>query len=347
MKYPPFPRNFVIAAAAFLAAAASVWAAPVPTPAPGSLILGIRSASTGSSYLVNLGIDTTYRNAARGTSFNVSGLGNIAADLALEFGVGWPSDPDISWGIFGERSAGFVTTYGSKQSTAPSQASIPYSAQDPGARASTSSDISGVLYQPGGYSGREAAGNSPVSTFQPNNGAVNSYAYQVGDGPADFGSLSGWASIEARSSSGISPTVLNLYRFSGTASTNSVTNIGSFTISTTGVIRFTAPSAAAPTDSDDDGFTDAQEVYAGTDPNNASSFFKVAGITLTPTGQPRVKSTTAANRSYVVQYTPDLLTAWVNIFSHSSGAGAVPLDFIESDAGRLAPGKGFYRVKIQ
>lgn len=321
-------------------------AAPVPSPNPGDIFLGLRSDTGTRSYLINLGPDTTFRNAAAGSSFTVAGLGNIAADLVAQFGEDWHSQPGLSWGLFGERSTGFVTTYGSKARTNPATPTTPYIAQDQTARASTSTFINGVISQIGGYHGSEATANSPVATFQDNSSANSSYARQVGEGSTDFGSLSGWASIEGASASGIASTVLDLYRFSGTATSNTVTNLGSFTLSSTGVIRFTAPAAAGPVDTDKDGFTDAQEIYAGTNPNDPASFFRVTTVSDTPTGV-RVQTTTAANRTYIVQYTADLTTAWADIFTHNAGAGATALEFIDTDAARRALGKGFYRIRIQ
>jgi MYXO-CTERM domain-containing protein len=62
-------------------------------------------------------------------------------------------------------------------------------------------------------------------------------------GTTDFGSLSGWSSIEGDFGSGTSGTALDLYRIGGSW----VSQLGTFTLTDAGVLNFTAvpePSSA-------------------------------------------------------------------------------------------------------
>jgi hypothetical protein len=93
----------LLAATATLSAAVAS-AATVPASVPGDLFVGFR-ASDGDgaqvSYLVKIGQDSVFRNAAPGSAFDLTSIGNLATDLSATFGSSWQSRPDLSWGIFG------------------------------------------------------------------------------------------------------------------------------------------------------------------------------------------------------------------------------------------------------
>jgi len=339
-----------LTAAAFTMSAAQ--AAPVPAPAAGDIFLGVRASSGdggSESYLVKLGPDTLFRNAGAGTSFDVTGLGNVGADLTATYGADWYDRSDLNWGIFGARNTATTTVYGSRARLTPAQVTAPWPALNSTDRNPVATAISSVVENVGGYKGREATANSAVATFQPNSSDNSSYAKQVGTpGTTDFGTTSQWSSIEGSFASGPAASVLDLYRLSSTSGVPNVTLIGNFTLSSNGTVRFAAPPAAGPVDTDGDGFTDTQEIYAGTNPTDAKSFFSVAAISINPAPQGiRVQSPTAANRTYIVQYSAGLNAAWTDIFTHPAGAGGTALDFTDTNAARLALGHGFYRVKIQ
>lgn len=346
MKLPTPASSVPRLLAVAILAVSTVHAVPVPDPASGDIFLGIRAAGGEGgniSYLVNLGPDTVFRNAAAGTSFEVTGLGGTGADLAANFGADWHSREDVLWGIFGARNSISPVVYGSKVRASAGVPSTPWPALGDTSRGTVTGAILSVQEEVGGYKNSEATANSPRATVQTNAATASSYAFQVGSaGTSDFGSLSLWSSIEGVSLTGIGTTALDLYRISSTG----VTRTGTFTIGSSGALTFTAPAPPAAADSDGDGFTDAQETYAGTNPNDASSFISVTSVTPAPTGI-RVQSPAAPNRSYTIQYTPDLLTAWQDIGTHTAGAAATPVDFTDSDPGRLALSKGFYRIRIQ
>ena len=346
MKLPSHQYSIFPLLASLTLSLGSVLANPVPNPAVGDIFLGVRATGGdgGSvSYLINLGSDTIYRTAAAGSSFTVSGLGNLGADLTGTYGSNWHSRDDVLWGIFGVRNGVSPVVYGSKARPVPATVSAAWPSLSDTSRSTVASAVASVLEEVRGYKGSEATANATKATFQENRAEASSFAQQVGTaGTSDFSSLSLWTSIEGISATGIASTALDLYRISGTG----VTRPGTFTISSAGVISFTAPSAPGPVDSDGDGFTDAQEVYAGTNPSNAGDFFRVAVITVSAAGV-RVQSPAAASRIYTIQYSPDPGTPWQNIGTHVAGAGATPVDFTDTDPARLALGKGFYRVRIQ
>ncbi len=66
----------------------------------GDIFLGFRSTdiSVTRSYLVNIGLGSTYRDAT--ATFTVP-VGNIASDLATVFGPGWASDSKVFWAVVG------------------------------------------------------------------------------------------------------------------------------------------------------------------------------------------------------------------------------------------------------
>lgn len=348
MNFRPRPIPFPAAAVllAVLGFSSLSPAAPVPDPVSGDIFLAVRASGGDGgnvSYLLNLGPDTVFRTAAVGTSFEVTGLGGVGADLTGIFGADWHSRPDVLWGVFGVRNGISPIVFGSRARVSAGVPSNPWPALADTNRATVAGAITSVAEEVGGYKGSEATANSPKATAQANAVSASSYAFQVGTaGTSDFGSLSLWTSIEGSSAQGIGSTALDLYRISSTG----VTRTGTFTLGSTGAVTFTAPAPPAAADSDGDGFTDAQETYAGTNPNDASSFFSVATVTPGQTGI-RIQAPAAANRTYTIQYTPDLVTAWTDIGTHNAGAGATPVDFTDTDASRLALSKGFYRLRIQ
>ena len=233
--------RLIIAAALIGATSTGASGVTLATPPAGTLFLGFRSSGgqgASTSYLVSLGSDLTYRNAAPGSSFAVSGLGDIGADLVSAYGNNWSSREDLFWGIFGVRSSVNSTVYASRAQTSVGVPSLAWPDLNATSRNGTAGAITSVLEGTGGYTGSDSTPNSPVATFQSNSSSASSYNFQVATpGTTDFSSLSQWTSIEGSFGSGPSGTALDLYRVAGAG----VSRTGTFTINSSGDVQFAAP----------------------------------------------------------------------------------------------------------
>ena len=228
---------------ALLATSLQTQAATVATPAAGDIFLGFRASGgqgASVSYLVNIGSDLTYRNASPGSSFDVLGIGDIGADLVATYGNNWFNRSDLSWGLFGTRASVSSTVYASREQNPAGTVSAPWTALGATARNGTSSAISAVISEIGGYTGSTSTTNSAVATLQANSTASSSYYKQVAtDGTTDFGSLSQWSSIEGSFGGGAGGTALDLFRLA----TSGTSHVGTFCIGNTGTLHFAAPAA--------------------------------------------------------------------------------------------------------
>lgn len=348
----PASRKLLYAVFGSIFSLHSAYADIVPAPAPGEIYLAFRATGgidglpgASQSYIVKLGRDNEdFRNAP--ASYTLTNIGNIGADLTQVYGPNWSSRADLSWGIFGVRSGTTSIIYGSRERNPVTTNSSPWPVLDSTARDTTASQITSVLESLGGYRGRTATANSAVATFQPNTGEASSYNKQVATpGTNDFGSLSEWSSIEGNFGAGAAGTALDLYRI---ASSTGVTRVGSFTISSGGVVRFTLPVTTPPVsvDTDGDGFLDSQEVVAGTDPNNAADFFRVQSVQWSTDGV-GVSFKTIPSRTYQIYYSPDLTAgSWELIHTQAGGASAALFQYSDTDTVRKARAKGFYKVLV-
>lgn len=211
----------------------------------GDLYIGFRaSGGQGSdvSYLINIGSNTTYRDAEAGSSFSVS-VGNIAADLASEYGENWAERADLSWGVFGAVSGTNSTVFASRERI-ELELSNPWPALSFGNRNTTSSQIVSVTTA---YHNKQSTTNSNVAVWQQNSGGAASYNFQVASGATDFGSVSQWGSIEGSVANATEGSVLDLYRLFGpTSGAGSVQLLGSFSLSNDGTLTFTAAAVPEP-----------------------------------------------------------------------------------------------------
>lgn len=342
-----FSRAALLAAAAVVLPVSFSHAAPVPSTVTGDVFLGFRASDgqgSSVSYLVKLGQDTTFRNAAQGSEFDVTGLGNIGADLTATYGAEWATRADLSWGIFASRVSANSSVYASRARATTGVIATAWPALPQTSRNATAQTIVDVQSSIGGYDGSEATANSSVATVQTNTSQDSSYFKQVATpGTTDFGSLSQWTSIEANFSGGTGGAALDFFRISSAGSSH----IGTFTINAGGTVHFAAvPLPVSDADTDGDGFKDADEQLAGTSPTNAADFPRSI-ISFTSEG-PRIESASAAaNQTYTIEYTESPGTvAWAAIGTHTTGAGAAPVDFVDTNADRRAKARGFYRIRF-
>ncbi|MCW1923129.1 thrombospondin type 3 repeat-containing protein [Luteolibacter arcticus] len=124
-----------------------------------------------------------------------------------------------------------------------------------------------------------------------------------------------------------------------------VNYIGYFTISSSGALSFTrAATVPGNSDSDGDGFSDADEAIAGTNPNSGSSFFRLPAPVVVPGVSKSFSLPTVAGRTYVIEYNDDLLGTWIQVGT-TAGTGSV-WNLVDNDAGRNALPRGFYRARV-
>ncbi|MFD0895794.1 hypothetical protein KBB96_02330 [Luteolibacter ambystomatis] len=338
---------FVLASSVLAVTSAQAVNPAVPDPVTGDVFLAFRASDgqgSATSYLVKLGVDTQFTTAAAGSSFDVSGLGNIGEDLKATYGDGWNTRADLFWGIFSFRpNNGNPIIYGSRERTQVNVRSTAWPTLVQQSRSSTSNQISAVIQNIGGYKGRLSTDNSLIATFQTNSADASSYNKQVATaGTSDFGSLSQWSSIEGSFGNGEAGTILDFHRIAASG----VTTVGSFSISASGTIHFTNVVPTNPnTDTDHDGVTDANEAIAGTNPNDSTDFFRLQSVA--PAGDGiHVNFNVVASRTYTVEYSQTLAAgSWESIGTYAA-TGAAPHTFLDTDAVRRSRPTGFYRVRV-
>ena len=317
----------------------SASAQTVPNPASGDVFLGFRSPSTSVAYLVDIGQASQFINATPGTSFTLGSIGDIGSDLTANFGS-WSTSSSVYWGVFGANSSASPSLYVSKARTSPGTQSAPWDSLISSEATATKSQIYSVIYGTYGYQGAAATANSSAGTLQTNFSGSGSYNYQVTRSGPDFGSLSKWSSIETNFAGGASSTVLDFYWIR--SSTQSVFFIGTFTISSSGVVTFTAVPGSYSTTND--GRTDAEKIAAGVSIYTANDFPVINSVQNTPSGI-SVQFQTAASRTYSIQYSTDLVT-WITVGTYTSGSSGSLYNFLDTNTGRRSGPKAFYRLNI-
>lgn len=218
----------------------------VPTTTPlvyndGDLFLGFRATDRTNDYLVNIGQPTPFVTAAPGSSFQVV-TGNLSTDLIATFGADWYTRVDpgtaekaVHWAIVGGRQiAASGDAPNTLYSTNPDGASWP--SRSDTAQGFTSSLIAAM--------GNTFAGNNP----SPNNAmglvqsaaSSNSYASFQPGGPNSNGiSFQAWNPWNEHEPAG------TLF-FDRIAAGACGTTLGSLTLSSGGVLNFSALSIPTP-----------------------------------------------------------------------------------------------------
>lgn len=265
-------KALLLAAALGIASQAS-HAQTVPNPASGDIFIGFRASDgegASTSYLVKVATYSQLSAVSVGSSISLSGLGNIASDLSATYGASWSTRANLHWGAFGIGSSASAIIYSSRERSSAVPEPLPWPAIGDIARQSTYSQLNSTLNSIGGYRSSAATANSTVATLQTNFSGAASYNYQVATpGTTDFGSVSQWTSVEGSFGAGVSGTSLDLFR----VTSSGVNRVGSFSISNSGAIIFTARSGTATTP------------QIATHPGNANAYLNGgATFTVTATG---------------------------------------------------------------
>ena len=251
MKIKNLLAAIAITASAFIAPRA---VAQATTYTGNDLFLGFRSTSGSQCYVVNIGQASQFTGAS--SPVTVSGLGDIAADLAAVFGSDWNgSRSDMLWSVSGATgsfsavgSDPLKTLYATRERTSPGTQSTPWTRASDTAQGTTTNLMKGLGNQ---YTTYIATANSPGKGVIQTNTDINSYAsYQPGganSGPSPGTSFKAYnPTNEGSFTTGVANSVLDLYRSVSTSTFNQPsTFVGTFTIATDGTLTFT-PAVSGP-----------------------------------------------------------------------------------------------------
>lgn len=332
-----------------------VSADPVIPAVQGDVLLAFRDTSNSSagSYLVNVGPISQFESASG--SNTVTTIGSLSADLG-SFDttvegtvVPWHSRSQVVWSAFSRNAGDNNTVYISRPRTSIAQQSNPWGARNGYQLATVFSEISSVIGQ--GYNVLVATDNNPRGGFQPSTVAGSpGYFYQVAtEGRLDFASFP-LVEKEFSATANAEESAIDLYslrRGPSQSSLGTVSYLGYFSITSGGVVSFTAPgSDPENTDSDGDGISDADEDLAGTDKYDGSSFFSLPAPTIVPGTSRTFSLTTIPNRKYIIEFNADLSGPWTPIHEHTSGESGDPLEWVDIDPIRNALPAGFFRARV-
>lgn len=210
--------------------------ATVTAPADGTIFLGVRASGepgAGVSVIINVGADSVFRSAAAGANLSVV---NANAELTQAFGANWKNRNDLNWALFGARNQTNAVTYGSRAQSPVGRPASPFGAQDLTQRVATKNQIISVVEA---YKLLDQFNGNPNAALQTNGSNTGSYNFQVATaGTSDFGSLSGWTSIEGNFAAGVTGTALDLFRYAGSTSVPEVEKLGTFEFSDSGALSF-------------------------------------------------------------------------------------------------------------
>lgn len=366
MKFTlPIPLRYAIPALAVGLIAPVASAAQVVQAAQGHVLLAFRDSSNIStgSYLVNLGAASQFESAAANSTTAVSGVPALDGDLDVfdkyneetETLDKWHSRSAVVWAAFSRNSNDNEAVYISRPRPSIATQSTAWSPRTGAQQNTAASEIGSVIT--GGYNVLSSTVGQPGSASNSRGGfqlasveGAVSYRWQVAtEARPDFNIWQ--SSVERTFTAGAAASALDFYVLrknpgASLSDPGTVTYLGYFSITTAGTVSFTRAGTNPLADDDGDGFNNGDEELAGTNPNNPSSFFKIPAPVVVPGVSQSFNFPTVALRRYVIEYNDDLAGAWVQVYEHFSGAGAVPLSWVDTNPARVSLPRGFYRARV-
>jgi len=339
--------------------------AQVVQAAQGHVLLAFRDTSNSSagSYLVNLGAVSQFESASPNSTTAVATIGALQADLdafdsfdvETETPLPWHTRSQVVWAAFARNSNDNDAVYISRPRPSIAQQSTPWGVRTGTVQNTAATEIGSVIT--GGYNVLTSTAGLPDSASNSRGGfqltqapGNTSYRWQVAsEGRSDFGVWT--SSVEKDFSAGAAASAIDFYAYKkipGTAlyEAGTVTYVGYFSITSGGVVSFTRAGSNPLADDDGDDFNNGDEELAGTNPNNPASFFKIPAPVRVPGTSQTFAFPTIASRKYIIEYNDDLAGAWEEVHVHLSGAGAAPVNWVDTNPARVALSHGFYRARV-
>ncbi len=211
--------------------------------AEGDLLMGFYSPSETTSYVIDLGAASGYRD---GTVSGPLNLGNIFADLNTVFGTEWQTRDDLYWGVFGGTYTGTVNGDSPNTLYASRAFASAYEIASNSSQAQPASKIVNGL----GFNAKQldtVSVNSSVAIKQIDSTHPNQFQDYQQNPNSSFSYFNGAMSTFADGTEG---SALYLYRmptpaFGGTLGAEGSLE-GVFTISDTGIVSFSASPVPEP-----------------------------------------------------------------------------------------------------
>ena len=215
--------------------------------AAGDIFMGFRIDGGTQCYLINIGQASLYKTPSS-ASFTPA-LGNIGADLTAIFGANWHSNSAVHWAVMGTNTnttstvAGDPgrTLYASKAETVLGTQEAPWNRGSTATQAGPASKLMGLAGAPLGFAGYSVTANSSVAVIQTSSDSASYASYQPGGTAINSGGISFayWnPSNEGDFGSGAAGAALDLFRMQTGTSSQLGTYLGTFTITSAGVVTF-------------------------------------------------------------------------------------------------------------